>query len=174
MSNEMYSKHCMVGTVKHGGGSVMFWGAMSGAGTGTLEPIDYKMCADDYIEILDRNLITSVRKCIENPDGYWFLMQDGDPKHTAKKTMKYLLENGIPLLEWPPQSPDLNPIEHLWKCIKDDIAASGFRAKTKTELIDRVKFVWDHVSSSMCEKLVKTMPNRILAVLKSHGGSTRY
>lgn len=173
-SNEAYQKRCMVGTVKHGGGSVMFWGSMAGGGVGTLEPIDYRMTANDYIEILNRNLNPSIEKALEDPLDEWILMQDNDPKHTAKLTTKFFIDSGVPVLEWPPQSPDLNPIEHLWKYVKDDISANGFRAKNKQNLIDRVIYTWNRIAPAMCENLVKSMPSRISAVLKAKGGPTRY
>ena len=44
-----------------------------------------------------------------------------DPKNTSKSTMKYIKERRMKVLEWPPQSPDLNIIENLWKDLKHAI-----------------------------------------------------
>lgn len=90
--------------------------------------------------------------------------QDNDPKHTAKKTTNFFESNHINLLEWPSQSPDLNPIEHLWALLDRKIGERSFSKKD-----DLKRAVTEQI-----RKLIESMPSRLGAVIVAKGGPTKY
>ena len=78
------------------------------SGVGTLHLIDGILTAKKYQKILKFQMLPSSRKLF--PDGEFIFQQDNDPKHTSKLVQEYLGNETIELLDWPAQSPDLNPI----------------------------------------------------------------
>ena len=157
-------------TVKHGGGSIMLWGCFSAAGTGRLVAIEGKMNAAKYRDILEENLFQSA---LDLRLGRRFtFQQDNDPKHTAKITKEWLRNNSVTILDWPSQSPDLNPIEHLWRDLKMAVHQRSPSNLTKLERI--CKEEWQRIPKSRCEKLVVSFPRRLMAVLAQKGASTQY
>ena len=76
------------------------------------------------------------------------------------------------MLEWPRQSPDLNPIENLWKDLK--IAVHRRSPFNLTELEIFCKEKWAKISLSRCAKLVETSPKRLAAVIAAKSGSAKY
>ncbi len=159
-----------VPTVKHGGGSIMLWGCFSAAGTGRLVAIEGKMNAAKYRDILDENLLQSAQDL--RLGRRFTFQQDNDPKHTAKITKEWLHNNSVTVLERPSQSPDLNPIEHLWRDLK--MAVHQRLPSNLTELERICKEEWQRIPKSRCEKLVASFPKRLMAVLNQKGASTKY
>jgi len=103
-----------------------------------------------------------------------YFQHDGAPCHQAKSVGTFLRNKGITVLgPWPGSSPDLNPIENLWQKMKRDVSA---RHPTSLEsLRQAIKEVWiQQTSIELCKKLVRSMPNRINAVLQAKGHATKY
>ncbi|KAI0999741.1 hypothetical protein K3495_g8457 [Podosphaera aphanis] len=107
-------------------------------------------------------------------------MQDDAPPHKVRQAMDELRERNISPIPWPPYSPDLNPIEHVWKLTKEyiayhyhDLAPGNYRSQD--ELRSIVAEAWDKaVEENELEILVESMPSRIRAVCEARGGPTKY
>lgn len=157
-------------TVKHGGGNVMVWGCMATSGVGNLVFVESTMKKEDYLRILKQNLNLSVRKLeLGHP---WTFQQDNDPKHTAHIVKNWLEKNTPNQLHSPPQSPDLNPIEHLWEHLDRQIRKHTItnRDQLKACLTEE----WIKIPPNVTENLVASMRRRLEAVIKANGGPTKY
>jgi hypothetical protein len=113
------------GKVKHGGGSLMVWGSMGNASTGALHKIDGIMDKFVYKDILAQKAIPAAENLFGNDK--WTFQQDNDPKHSSKLCRNFLENEGdsknFDLMVWPPQSPDLSPIELLWDEVDRQVQA---------------------------------------------------
>ncbi|KAK3573943.1 hypothetical protein QTP86_033016, partial [Hemibagrus guttatus] len=157
-------------TVKYGGGSVMVWGCFAASGPGRLAVINGTMNSAVYQKILKENIQPSV--CDLKLKRTWVLQQDNDPKHTSKSTSKWLKKNKMKTLEWPSQSPDLNPIEMLWHDLKKVVHAR--KPSSVSELQQFCKDEWAKIPPQRCNRLIASYRKRLIAVVAAKGGPTSY
>lgn len=160
-------------TVKFGGGNIMVWGGMGWNGPGILCEVEGKMDAKQYVSILEDGLLGSIGK-LKMMEGEFIFQQDNDPKHTSKLAQKWLEDQNITVLDWPAQSPDLNPIEHLWTTLKRKILDYEVPAKGVWELWERTSTEWGNITEEDCQGLIESMPRRLQAVIRAKGGNTKY
>ncbi|PAA51081.1 hypothetical protein BOX15_Mlig033219g1 [Macrostomum lignano] len=168
--NTSFEQKHLKPTVKHGGGSIMLWVCFAAAGTGRLMHITEKMNSAVYQQILDENLQSSVHDL--GLGRAWTLQQDNDPKHTSAATRRWLQQRRIKVMEWPSQSPDLNPIEMLWTDLKKMVHAR--KPKNLWELAEFCIEEWQKVPAERCAALVNGYRKRLLAVVAARGGATKY
>ena len=156
-------------TVKHGCGNIMVWGAFSAVGVGPLKLIEGKMTKTVYRDILNDVMYPYAK---ENLSEDFIFQQDNDPKHTSKIVKEWFRSEKVSILEWPSQSPDLNPIENLWNELKRSCAGiRSINASAKFKLLERK---WLEISQEKIVDLIVSMQNRMKAVIEAKGFPTRY
>jgi transposase len=128
------------------------------------------MDKEKYRQILIHQMKPSALRLF--PDGNYRFQQDNDPKHTAGTVKAYMENNGVPLMPWPAQSPDLNPIENLWSIV--DGKMNGRECKNEAALYETVKTAWQDIPIDMLTRLVDSMPRRCQAVIDAKGYATKY
>ncbi len=104
-----------------------------------------------------------------------YFQQDNAPCHKAQIISDWFLEhdNEFTLLKWPPQSPDLNPIEQLWDVVEREIHIMDVQPINLLLLCDAIMSIRTKISEECFQHLVESMPWRIKAVLKAKRGPTR-
>lgn len=157
-------------TVKHGGGSIMVWACFAASGPGQITVIDGKMNSKLYQDILQENIRPSVRQLQLKRE--WVMQQDNDSKHTSKSTKEWLTQKKIRVLEWPSQSPDLNPIEMLWHDLKKAIHTRQPRNLAELKLFCQEE--WSKIPPGRCAGLISNYSKRLVEVIAAKGGSTSY
>ncbi len=105
-------------------------------------------------------------------DADFIFQQDLAPAHTAKGTKSWFNDHGVTVLDWPANSPDLNPIENLWGIVKRKMRDT--RPNNADDLKATVKETWASIPPQQCHKLITSMPRRIEAVIKAKGAPTKY
>lgn len=178
-SGEAFKPQCLMPTVKHPT-AVMFWSCMCASGVGRLYVVDGTLRAANYItEVLEKKMIPSARDLFLPPDAaatqmpQFIFQQDNAPCHAARVTVNWFQKRGITLMDWPGNSPDINPIENLWSCLKRMVAKE--KPTTRQQLIETVIRTWHHVITQQdLQTLVASMPSRCAHVINSRGYPTRY
>ncbi len=168
-SGEAQNPSCLKSSVKFPQ-SVMIWAAMSSAGVGPLCFLKSTVNAAIYQEILEHFMLPSADKLYGDAD--FIFQQDLAPAHTAKGTKTWSNDHGVTVLDWPANSPDLNPIENLWGIVKRKMRDT--RPNNADELKATVKETWASIPPQQCHKLITSMPRRIEAVIKAKGAPTKY
>ena len=144
--------------------AVLVWAGISKKGATKILIFEKIMKSQFYQEkILRETLLPFIRDFHSDTHR---LMQDNDPKHTSNSTKAFMQDNGINWWPTPPESPDLNPIEKVWKELKD----FAERARTRDELVERIITFWESLTPQKCERYINHLPKVLPKVVENEGG----
>ena len=121
--------------------------------------IDGRIDAELYSQILEDEVQNSLEWWGKGPTDIIF-QQDNDPKHTSKLAKSQFKDHEIQVMEWPAQSPDLNPIEHLQFHLKKQLSDHKTPLSGILELWERVEKEWEEIKPKVCQNLIESMPRR--------------
>lgn len=172
--SQAYDTDCLLPRVKHGGGSVMIWAAISWYSTGPMVTLHGRITAKDYVTILGDQVHPMVQYLFPNGDAVF--QDDRAPVHTAHIVQDWFCEHEDELshLPWPPQSPDLNIIEPLWSTLERKVRDRYPPPSSLPDLASILQEEWYKIPLQTIQDLYLSIPRRLEAVLKANGFPTPY
>jgi transposase len=165
----------VVPTVQGGGSKIMTWACITKYGFHDMVLHEDTVNAERYIDTLREYLLPIINRYF--PRQCFLFQQDGASVHIAHAVTEFLETENVPLLEWPPCSPDLNIIENVWHYLK--LKLKKLRtANSRDELWDNVLLtmhsMWEAEMTKIINNLYESMPRRMAAVVAARGGNTKY
>lgn len=150
---------------------VNVWACFAESGQGYIHIFNENLDANLQKQILVDNLFQSAGKLMD-PAKEWFFLHDNDKKFKSKVVQEWLESKSVRCIDFPPYSPDLNPIENLWAVLACEVEKT--HCPTVEALQDCVAEVWANACKPLMAELVASMPRRIAAVLVAKGKHTDY
>ena len=102
----------------------------------------------------------------------WRFQQDNDPKHTSRVAKEFLKENFPEVMDWPSNSPDLNPIENLWGIVKHHVEKR--MPSNISELEQYMVEEWENIPNEFLTNLISSMRDRCQQVIDNNGERINY
>jgi hypothetical protein len=135
--------------------------------------------ANSYIEVLDAIVALAIEEL--NDLGYIF-MQDNASIYIAHSVRNWFTNAALICLDWPPYSPNLNPIEHAWAKLKEMIDKEfpeisrglGKGEYDIKQLGSALQACWDMIPKQFFDDLYNSMPWRVRACFEAKGWHTKY
>ena len=143
---EELSPKCLKASIKFGGGSVMVWGMISGDNVGPLVRLQGKVNAGVYKQLVKDHVLPVLRNSTKQ---FSIFMLDNVPCHK-----NFLKTENVTVMDWPAQSPDLNPIENVWKTLGE--CSKARNPKTTEQLWNALQEEWNKITRQDINKLISS------------------
>ncbi|KAI4885477.1 hypothetical protein NFI96_007017 [Prochilodus magdalenae] len=152
------------GTHAGGGGTVMVWGMFSWHSLGPLIRVEDTLSRAGYESILADHVHPYMLTVFPGADGIF--QQDNEICHMDADVRQWLEEydQDFQALPWPPNSPDLNPIEHLWDHLDRRVRSMDPPPRTLQQLWDALQSAWLQIPVTTYQALIESIPARLAAV----------
>lgn len=165
--------HHIKRTKQGGGGKIMIWGCITYYGLGDACRLPDEVNSETYIDGL-KDYIFSSRDYYEMDPSKFLFQHDNARIHTSNLTKAYIKKSKIPILIWPPNSPDLNLIETIWAYIKRKLEEYSTEPNDIDELWERFQDIWTDIPLSFIHNLYASMPQRMKELFHNKGGTIQY
>jgi transposase len=172
---ERYDEKCILPTFKSGRQSLMIWGCMAYGRLGPLVRIPKEeRTGADYVKLVLGGPLWDFYSGLYEERGMVAVMEDGAPTHRSKAAKDFRATHQLEVLPHPAQSPDLNPIEHVWRRLKVRINQRPIIPKDVEEMWVALQEEWGKIEVEFINQLANSMPECVEAVRKVRGGHTKY
>ncbi|GFX09535.1 transposable element Tcb2 transposase [Trichonephila clavipes] len=163
-----------VGTVQELGGSIMVWGVFSLHCLGFLVRVPTSLNAIRFVVLLGDHLHPFMLFCYT--DGNGVFQQNNCTSHKSRLLTGWLDEHfsDFSVINHPPRSPDLNPIEHHWDVLKQGVKCHHTAQRNFTETWTALANIWQIIHMEYLQKLVGSLCRRVVVVIIIREGPTRY
>ena len=151
----------------------MMWMAIDHTGNSILIKCPDRLDSVRYQQQIILPNLSFIRRRASNRHDEVIFMQDGASCHRSASTLRFLRENRVNFLEnWPPQSPDCNPVEHCWAWLAKQLIGKSFF--TEAALESAIQSAWAARPPTLIPNLYGSMVRRLTAVQVAKGGPTNY
>ena len=168
-----YAAKNLIPTFKSGYVSLSVWGLFSARGRSSLVLIDGTLNQSKYIDILD-NYVLPFKNKYHAGSNEFIYQHDGCGPHSSKKLSAFLDANGVEVLPWPSQSPDLNPIQHVWSVMKRRLRLLQNYPTTREKLFKLSCTIYYELPETYFRNLVLSVSSRCNAIKNVSVKTSKY
>ena len=155
------------------GGGIMVWAALLPDGTLFISRIEGRCSKEWYLNLLEKEVLPFLRSKFNKR---FVFQQDNAPCHKAKVVKNYFMKEEIQVLEWPPYSPDISPIENVFHLLKNYIY-DGHQFSRKEDLWQRIQQaveIFNTRRRKQLKSLHESLHDRALDILINNGFKLKY
>ena len=148
------------------------WGCLSSTGFGRIICFKNNMTSAFLCDNIYPNALLSSAHRLFGRSQDWILLEDNDPKHRSRYSVRWKDDHDVETLPWPSLSPDMNPMEHVWALLK--IKVADRRPTSAEELTRAIKEEWKDLPQELASNLMNGMSRRINSLIEANGDYTMY